>query len=291
MKSVALYGFASATREGIWESKADEIWSIVWAYKYNLPRIDRLLEIHPTWMQAASKKREFEKVRDHWAWLKANTEIPVYMIEKRPEVPRSICYPIEDVQALVPPQRREKVFTSSFDYLMGLAILEGFKRIEIYGFEMGSDTEYRYQREGAAYWIGYCDAAGIELIQPKGSILLRSKMYGMGAGSMIYRQDMERMRATREKQKVEAFARLSNLEGRLQIITEQMVAAEKNGNQEKKAEFEVLQKEAANKWDEQYRLCLVISGALQECEYLLSEIDLEEPSEELIDPIGFIPMN
>ena len=138
MKSVALYGFASAIREGIWQSQADEIWSITWAYKYNVPRIDRLFEVHPIWMQAKSEKMEYVKPRDHWAWLKANTTIPVYMLEQRPEVPLCIRYPIEDVQKLIPPARQRKVFSSSFDFLMGLAVLENFKRIELYGFEMGS---------------------------------------------------------------------------------------------------------------------------------------------------------
>ncbi len=273
-RSVALYGFASATREGIWQSHADEMWSIVWAYKYNLPRIDRLFEMHPTWMQAASQKPEYVKAREHWAWLKANTSIPVYMMEQRPEVPMCRRYPLEAVQALVPEQRRRRVFTSSFDYLMGMAVLEGFERIELYGFEMGSDTEYRYQREGAGYWIGQADARGIEVVQPPGSILLRSDLYGYGGGSMIYRQDLERMRGTRQRQKVEAFAKLSYLEGQLKAAAE--------------AKDEAKQAELAPQWDAQYRMCLVVSGALQECEYLLKEIDLEEPGDELVDPVGFV---
>jgi len=278
MASVALYGFAPATREGVWQSSANQVWSIVWAYKYDLPRLDRIIEIHPVWMQAASQKPEYQKPRDHYAWLKANTKIPVYMTEQRPEVPRCIRYPIEDVQAILPSSRRKKVFSSSFDFLMGLALYEGFDRIECYGFEMGSETEYRYQREGAAYWIGQCDARGIELVLPDNTALLRNKMYGYEGGSMIYRQDLERMRTTRQQQKVEAFARLSNLEGQLRVTL-----AEHGAESD---EYRDLQKA----WDSQYRLCLVISGALQECEYYLKEIDLEEPSLELIDPVGFVSM-
>lgn len=278
MKSVALYGFAPATREGVWQSKADEVWSIVWAYKYELPRLDRIIEMHPVWLQAASQKAEYVKPREHWEWMKSNTDIPLYMLIQHPEVPMCVRYPIEGVQDLVPLNRRRKVFSSSFDYLMGLAIYEGFERIECYGFEMGSDTEYKYQREGAAYWIGYCDAKGIELILPENTALLRSKMYGYEGGSMIYRQDLERMRTTRTQQKVEAFSRLSNLEGQLQSVL--------HLKGQDSVEFSELQKA----WDSQYRLCLVISGALQECEYYIKEIDLEEPSLELVDPVGFIPM-
>lgn len=278
MRTVALYGFAPATREGVWSSKADEVWSIVWAYKYRMPRLDRIIEIHPVWMQAQSTKEEYIKPREHWAWMKQNAEIPLYMLVKHPDVPMSIRYPIEAVQQMVPPARRRKVFSSSFDYLIALAIYEGYQRIEAYGFEMGSETEYRYQREGAAYWIGYCDAYGIELVLPDNTALLRNKMYGYEGGSMIYRQDLERMKTTRQQQKVEAFARLSNLEGQLKVTL-----AEYGANSD---EYRNLSKE----WDNQYRLCLVISGALQECEYYLKEIDLEEPTIELIDPVGFIPM-
>jgi len=272
-RSVAFYGFASVSREGIWDANVDEIWSVIWAYKYNVPRLDRLFEMHPIWMQAASKKTEYQKPRDHWEWLKMNDDIPVYMLVDHPEVPMCIRYPVEQVSTLVPPARRRKVFTSSFDYLMGLAIYEGFERIEAYGFEMGSDTEYRYQREGAAYWIAQCDARGIELVLPENTALLRNKMYGYEGGSMIYRQDLERLKIQRERQKKDAFARLANLEGQL-----------------KQASDEKVQAELASKWDEQYRLCLVVSGALQECEYLLKELDLEEPEDTLIDPVGFIPL-
>lgn len=275
-KSVALYGFASATREGVWQSQADEIWSVVWAYNYNIPRLDRLFEMHPVWLQAKSQKPEFQKARDHWAWLQANTSIPVYMLELRPEVPQAVRYPIEGVSELVPPSRRRKVFTSSFDYLMALAIYEGYQRIECYGFEMGSDTEYRYQREGAAYWIAQCDARGIELVLPDKTALLKNKLYGYEGGSMIYRQDLERMKGVREQQKIEAFARVTHLEG--QLAQTSMIW--------QNAKW----KKLAAERDKQYRIALVTAGALQECEYLLKEIDLEEPDDTLFDPVRQVVM-
>lgn len=275
MRSVALYGFAEATRDGIWQSKADEIWSVIWAYKYDLPKLDRILEIHPVWLQARSEKPEYGKIRDHWMWLKQNESIPIYMLIAHPDVPMCKRYPIEKAQSFLPERRKKKVFSSSFDYLVALAIVEGFERIECYGFEMGSDTEFRYQREGAAYWIGQCDARGIDLVLPENTALLRNRMYGYEGGSMIYRQDLERMKHVREEQKKDAFARLANLEGQLKQA------------KELGAESEVIT-ELAHKWDEQYRISLVVSGALQECEYYLKEIDLEEPSLELVDPVGFI---
>jgi hypothetical protein len=270
LHSVALYGFASASREGVWNSKADEVWSVVWAYKYDIPRLDRLLEIHPIWLQAASDKEEYIKPREHWEWLKQNTTIPVYMLTKRPEIPMCVRYPIEDAMKLVHEGRRKKVFTSSFDYLMALAILEGVKRIEVYGFEMGSDTEYRYQREGAAYWIAQCDARGIEVVLPSNTALLKNKLYGYEGGSMIYRQDLERIKAARETQKRDAFARLNALEGQIQLLKDN------------------LPPDMMKQYEDQYRFCNVVSGRLQELEYLMREIDLEEPDDIVIDPVETI---
>ena len=249
---------------------------MVWAYNYKIPRLDRIFEMHPVWMQARSQKPEFQKVRDHWEWLKNNQDIPVYMMELRPEVPKAVRYPIESVSELVPVSRRRKVFTSSFDYLMALAICEGYERIECYGFEMGSDTEYRYQREGAAYWIAQCDARGIELVLPENTALLRNKMYGYEGGSMIYRQDLERMKGVREQQKIQAFARVTHLEG--QLAQTSMILNNKKW------------KKLASERDKQYRIALVTAGALQECEYLLKEIDLEEPNDELFDPVQQVIM-
>jgi len=274
MRSVALYGFATVSREGIHQTQADEIWSMTWAYNYDVPRIDRLLEIHPIWMQAQSKKPEYEKPRKHWEWLKQNTTIPVYMMLKHPEVPMSVKYPLADVFRLVPEERRHKVFTSSFDFLMALAILEGFERIEPYGFEMGSDTEYRYQREGAAYWISQCDARGIELVLPENTALLRNKIYMYEGGSMIYRQDLERLKVTYEKMKKNAYARLSNYEGQLGA----------------KAQQDEDWQELAQKRDSQYRLCLITEGYVNCVDYLLKEIDLEEPEIQLVDPMELIPL-
>ena len=271
LRSVALYGFAPNSREGIWQSKADEIWSIVWAYKYDVPRIDRLLEIHPIWMQAKSQKPEFEKPRQHWEWMKQNTSIPIYMTVQHPEVPMCVQYPIEEAMNLVPPARRRKVFTSSFDYLMAMAIVEGAERIEVYGFDMGSDTEYRYQREGAAYWIAQCDVRGIELVLPDNTALLKNKLYGYEGGSMIYRQDMETVKAQQTQRKIEASARLNYTEGLL---------AKDPDNEKLKDD-----------WNNQYRMLLVLDGALQMVEKLLQEIDLEEPAyDEFLDTTLVIPV-
>ena len=93
---------------------------------------------------------------------------------------------------------------------------------------------------------------------------------------MIYRQDLERMHGVRVEQKRNAYARLANLEGQLQ-------EAERMGDEKRKVEI-------AEEWEKQFKLCHVIDGALQENEYYLREIDLEEPTEELFDHMVRVSM-
>ena len=190
MKSVAMVGFAKQHRERVRESQANEIWSMNWAYLYDfLPRIDRLFELHEAWAYADAGPNHQKRV-DHWRWLTKNREIPVWMTETRADVPMCRVYPLEAICACLHP----RVLSSSVDLMMALAIYEGFERIEWYGIEMGNETEYRYQRQGAAYWIGQCDARGIDLVLPEGSRLLPKKIYGFEGAQMIARQDLERYR-------------------------------------------------------------------------------------------------
>ena len=46
---------------------------------------------------------------------------------------------------------------------MALAVYLGYRRVEIYGVEMETGTEYTTQRPGVAYWAGRLEGMGIEL--------------------------------------------------------------------------------------------------------------------------------
>ena len=147
---------------------------------------------------------------------------------------------------------------------------------------MGSDTEYKYQRKDAAYWIGYCDAAGIELVLPKNTMLLSHKIYGYEGGSMIFRQDLERVLGDRREQKKNAYARLANFEGQM--------AQYLRDHSEEEAQTDPQYAKIQQGWDVQYQYCLIYDGAVQTLEKLLQEIDLEEPDPELLNFMGRVDM-
>lgn len=287
MKTVAFIGGAEETRGGHAQSSADEFWTLNWSYKYPWLKkpITRLFEMHPIWLYAeAPEKDEWRKPRQHWEWLQEGEKgYPIYMLADIPQVPSCVRYPIEDVsehifgERLIYGKNPHDFFTSSFDYMLALAIYEGFDVVELYGFEMGSVTEYRYQREGAAFFIGAAVSRGITVTRPEGSVLLRAKRYGFEGGQMIFRQDLERLLVHWKQKHERAFAQLQYYEGKIAAINE-------NG----KDPDALL--EASTEMQKVRDKVLITSGGLQLLEYEIGHIDLEEPELKINNPIEFIPL-
>lgn len=267
MKTVALVGFAETTRDAVVQSKADEIWTVNWAYHYNfIPRIDRLFEMHPVWVYPKSTKIEYDKMRSHWRWLHQARSYPVYMLQHVPGVPNCISFPLKEVVEHLFGTKLQKggdslsLFKSSVDYMLALAIHEGFERIELYGIEMGSDTEYRYQREGCMFWVGQAIARGIEVYVPENAVLFSGKKYGYEGGQMIFRQDLERLKEQVLMRKDKVVARMQFLEGQLTEAMQNTLPTDNLQMEHTKAREDVL----------------LVSAFEQTIDYLIKELDLEE---------------
>ena len=97
----------------------------------------------------------------HYEWLKTQTDSIIYMTDKHDDVPMSEAFPLSEVMEYVP--TAEKYFTSSVAYAIALGIYKQYKRIELYGVEMETGTEYGHQRTGVAYWVGIAVGLGIEV--------------------------------------------------------------------------------------------------------------------------------
>ena len=101
---------------------------------------------------------------------------PVWMAEKRPEVPNSIELPLVDLIRKYSPY----FFTSSLAFMMAMAIEAGFKRVALFGVDMAAASEYKDQRLGCQYFAIIARAHGIEVGVPPESDLFRpSPLYGV----------------------------------------------------------------------------------------------------------------
>lgn len=101
---------------------------------------------------------------------------PVYMAEKRPEIPNSVVLPVADLVAKYGPY----FFSSSIAWMMAMAIEAGATKIGLWGVDMAATEEYGYQRAGLQYFAQLAIAKGIEVGVPPESDLFRpAPLYGV----------------------------------------------------------------------------------------------------------------
>lgn len=183
-KTVAMVGMATATCAlAPYNDEDVEIWALNEMHAFPwLKRATRWFQIHHStlWKRDIAKRN----VHGHREWLQDNPlDIPIYMQYYQEEVPKSIEYPLREVcdkffKNIRRGDAKIKYFTSTFAYMMGIALLDGFERIELYGFEMSSSDEFVEQKGCAEFWIGLAMGLGIEIYLPPHCILMWSNLYG-----------------------------------------------------------------------------------------------------------------
>lgn len=180
-KTVAVVGFAPESCSLAPYGDDVELWGMNEAHAYAwMKRATRWFQIHDTFGQPIAKRG----IKTHAKWIRDNPwDIPIYMIRSDPDIKKSVAYPLDEIceKALGNIRRGDdkiKYFCSSFDYQMGVAILEDFERIEVYGIDMASTNEYKKQKPSAEMWIGIALGRGVEVYLPPSSKLMKSDLYG-----------------------------------------------------------------------------------------------------------------
>jgi hypothetical protein len=183
-KTVALVGTATTTC-GLapYDETEVELWACNETHNYKwMKRATRWFQIH--------KSESFKRIVDshghtgHYDWLKANPwNIPIYMQFHFDEIPLSVEYPLHKVKETFfknfwRGNNKINYLTSSLAYMIPIALLDGFQRIELYGFEMSDNTEYVKQKACAEFWMGQALGRGIEIYTPPNCQILYSELYG-----------------------------------------------------------------------------------------------------------------
>lgn len=173
---------------------------------------------------------------NHVAWLALNApQIPVYLMEPRPEVPDAVVYPREAVFAYF----GHRYFTNSISWMLALAIMEMVpepggralpgSEIGVWGVDMmmagGAGSEYGYQRPSCEWLLGWAAGAGIKVQVPDESDLLKSAFqYGDHHANAArvkledHKQELLRRRAATIQAKVQHQLGEAELNGALNII-------------------------------------------------------------------------
>src|SRR3989344_6030686 len=150
------------------------------------PKTDVVFQLHH---EAIWKNPKNRNDKDHFQWLTSGKTPTVYMQEQYSDVPKSVRYPIDRVLSLTKnvrlvvngKEKSFKYFSSSPDFALALVAYickqgRKYKRVEVHGIELETESEYQYQKTGFGFWTGYLAALGIELVLYNS--IFDSPMYG-----------------------------------------------------------------------------------------------------------------
>ena len=234
-RTVILCGFAGNTRHlAPYDRRNAEVWGLNEAYNHDFMknskgefRADRWLQMHKyeDWT-----RRNNPNDKRHAEWMRAEHNFPIYTQEVWDDVPNSVKFPLEAVDneffrnlKVVTEEGKEVpwleahehgYYTSSFAWMIALALYEGFERIEVWGFNMGSQSEYLYQAGSGSFWMGYCLGKEVELVFPERTPLLLGNMYGYEFSQIMQIGDMENRIAILKHAWQPLFRKAAFIEGR-----------------------------------------------------------------------------
>lgn len=160
MKKLLIVGGAESLIHCPFEDINNEIWAIGYQVDgKNIPRADRCFEMHNNPPEGAFKYGENRAVE--------------YVVNGQIEYPSDVLlyeFPLNDVCKFFKLDLNEnKFFRSTIDYMLSLAIYEGYKDIEIHRCTMIAKEEYYYHRQSINYLVGYGRAIGVKISFTKDS--------------------------------------------------------------------------------------------------------------------------
>ena len=208
---VHIVGFAPSWVETPWNDLEAERWGLNSLHRVATGRpFDRWFQLHDL---GQHHREDYE----HINWLK-QANMPIYMFAEHLDgwdIPTVVPYPREEILKFFAPYA---YFTNSISWMLGLAIMEGFKEVGIYGVDMSQTQEYKDQRPSCEYLIGWAQGLGIKVYVPNTADLLKSThLYGA--------------------QEADPF--IDKLEARVQMLTQQKSQHDQQAQQHRDAALQL----------------------------------------------------
>ncbi len=184
MKTVAIVGRGKTCQHAPFNNTEVDIWAFNDNAHtlYKEKRLTAMFEMHPDW-ENAPRLNDVPGIPEYREWLHQPHTFPIYMHGHDPRIPASVRYPKEKVEAIFRDTfykgitEVKEFYTSTTPYAIALAILQGYKRIEIYGVELTQETEYQEHRDSVFFWMGRASAMGARIIIHEDSKLYSRRLY------------------------------------------------------------------------------------------------------------------
>ena len=188
-------------------------------------RADYVTQMHlPVIWRNPGNRNNGDQYNWHYEWLKSGKTPIILMQEQYEDVPRAQRYPIEEVLKL-----GRSYLTSSAAYSIAFGIVEGYQKIEVYGVEMETNTEYQHQRPGVAYWIGVAEGAGVE-VDFHGN-LLDCPLYGYEGDVKFPYSFFDKRIAEIAVPLKQAFENYNNASEKANVLIEEYLRTNQNGKE------------------------------------------------------------
>jgi hypothetical protein len=188
---VALIGTAPSSRMlAPFNDPTWKIWACSPGNQGVLPRVDVWFELHGNllWPENVNYGGPYIE------WLKTLT-IPVYMQDQR-YCPNATTYPKDEMIK----EFGKDFFTSSFSWMMALAISQGAKELSLYGIDMASRDEYILQRPGFYFFKHIAESRGIKVSAPHESDIMQPPgLYGYSEVTPFGRKILAREKEIRDR--------------------------------------------------------------------------------------------
>lgn len=223
MKTVAIVGSHPLTRDAApWNDLSKDLWVFNAGAIFDwCKRATAVFEIHP----AGEYTNPMSDRSEYWnEFLQKQTVADVWMQEVDPRVPKSRKYPLDEITKKYLHNFKRgldinRYFTSSPCYSIALAILQGYQRIELYGIEMETNSEYIYQRDGVGLWIGIALGCGVQVVIPEHTSMFSAPLYGYDDDhTKLTREDMEDNAMAVERALADVVKRLEEKKAKLDYV-------------------------------------------------------------------------
>lgn len=128
----------------------------------------RHFEMHELGVYGANAVDDVSPDDNYLRKLRSGIGVPVYALTQTVEIAGSVAYPIVPIT-----KRFGTYLTNSVSYMLALAIYEAVDEIHIYGVDMAREHEHGWERPSIEYLIGWARGAGIKVVVPETSDLLK----------------------------------------------------------------------------------------------------------------------
>jgi hypothetical protein len=163
------YSFVQRPWDRWFEVHAESIWRPM-----DGPKHDEFLRTGVSPFQETCVPREGSRIHMLWGTRYGNRPVP------KDEYPLAEPYPFEAIEEAFgrANNKDHPYLTSSIDYMLALAVLEGYDEIRVYGINHATTTEFTHQRPACEYWLGVAMGRGIRVVVPEDCPLLQAPLYG-----------------------------------------------------------------------------------------------------------------